>query len=138
MHSQAHILVVDDWPKWRARIEKVLKARGYAVETAASYEEAKRLLDRELFDVAVVDTRLIDADESNIDGLRLLKEIESLRKGTSLVVLTGYVTRELVASVLVDFYFVEKKHFDSDNFLKIVERAVDRAKGRQPGATMHG
>ncbi len=116
MSSQARILVVDDWPKWRTRIEKILKARGYAVETAASYAEAKRLLGGKPFEVAIVDTRLIDADESNIDGLRLLKEIERLGEATCLVVLTGYVTRALAARILTDFYFVE-----------IVEKAVDKA-----------
>ena len=127
------ILVVDDWPRWRERLEQILRARGYQVYIAASYVEARRLLCAEHFDVAIVDTRLVDADEHNIDGLLLLREIGWQSPETSLVVLTGYITRQQAEEVLgeQDFYFVEKKSFALPSFLATVEEALRRARNRR-------
>lgn len=127
------ILVVDDWARWRERLERILKAEGYVVETALSYEEARSILSRESFDVAIVDTRLVDADENNIDGLLLLREIERQSQETSLVVITGYITRQQAKKILEDreFFFVEKKRFELKPFLEIVEKAARRAQARR-------
>ncbi|MGQ9625289.1 MAG: response regulator [Anaerolineae bacterium] len=127
------ILVVDDWARWRERLERILKAEGYVVETALSYEESRSILSRESFDVAIVDTRLVDADENNIDGLLLLREIERQSPETSLVVITGYITRQQAKKILEDreFFFVEKKSFELKPFLEIVEKAARRAQARR-------
>ena len=129
---KAKILVVDDWDKWRARLTKILKAEGYSVESASSYAEADRMLSGGPFDVAIVDSRLVDADESNIDGLKLLREIDERGEGTSLIVLTGYITRERAARFLGarEFDFVEKKQFEIGRFLAMIERAVAKARKR--------
>ena len=83
------LLLVDDEDFFRESISKELALTGYAVETAGSLEEARRLLRQEAFHVAVLDMRLPDGS-----GLDLLPEIKESSPTTEVILLTAYGTVE--------------------------------------------
>ena len=59
MHpAAAQVLIVDDTEDWRRIVRRVLEPAGYRVISAASAEEAERLVAARAPDVAVVDWRL--------------------------------------------------------------------------------
>ena len=63
-----HILVVDDDKNTRKYIRAVLEAEGYTVSTAADGEEALAQLERDVFDLAVLDIMM-----PNMDGYEFTK-----------------------------------------------------------------
>lgn len=84
------ILVVDDQEAWREVLSVILEEDGHQVATAATYQEARSILENEHFDVAVLDIRLVDESPYNIEGIALLREIRDLAYTTKVVILTGY------------------------------------------------
>ena len=63
-----HIRVVDDDKNTRKYIRAVLEAEGYTVSTAADGEEALAQLERDVFDLAVLDIMM-----PNMDGYEFTK-----------------------------------------------------------------
>ena len=51
-------------------------------------------MDTERFHVAVLDVRLDESDEDNIDGLLLMEDIRRKWPTTAVIILTGYATVE--------------------------------------------
>jgi len=84
------ILVVDDYPNWRDLLQHVLEGEGYVVQVAVSHLEAITKLEKEKFDVVILDMRLVDAETYNVQGMDLLKRLKKKAPNTGAVILTGY------------------------------------------------
>ena len=80
------ILVVDDEANIRRLYSEELTDAGYRVALAASWDEARRALDREPFDLVTLDIRLGEGADG-IEALRLIKE---LHPGLPVVLVTAY------------------------------------------------
>ena len=81
----AKILLVDDEVTFTENMAKLLNARGYRVTTANSGDEAIRMLEKENFDVVVLDLKM-----PGMDGITTLKEIKKLDLFTETLILTGH------------------------------------------------
>ena len=79
------ILLVDDDEVLRERLARSLRARGYAVVTAAEAGEAVAAARRQRFAYAVVDLRM-----PGPSGLELTAALRQEAPGIRVVVLTGY------------------------------------------------
>jgi CheY-like chemotaxis protein len=90
------ILVVDDLDDWQKTLSGLLREAGYEVDVAGSLNQATKLLRSNLFDLAVIDVRLDETDESNIDGLNLASEIKHLWPSVKTIIITGYDNPEVV------------------------------------------
>ena len=70
-----NVLVVDDQRSARRNLLSLLQSfADLAVAEAATLEEARRALDRQRFDLCLIDIRLSD-DARNRDGLKLVAEV---------------------------------------------------------------
>src|SRR6266542_3299645 len=82
------ILVVDDLEEWRYIIKDVLDGK-YHVDTAASLKEALKLLrSAPPYQVVVTDIGL-SSDQTNTEGLDLLKEIHRRAPATRTIAVSG-------------------------------------------------
>ncbi|MFC2036913.1 response regulator [Chloroflexota bacterium] len=89
--NRSRILVVDDQPNWREVITDVLRDAGDYVRGADSVASAWKLLDKEDFDIAILDVRLVDSNPYDIQGIELLEQMkEKLGDRFPIVVMTGY------------------------------------------------
>jgi signal transduction histidine kinase/CheY-like chemotaxis protein len=88
--DRMNVLIVDDLQEWRDKFVSILGDAGYTIRTADSYLAASHELASHQFDVAIVDMRLVDHDDDNRDGLRLLEHIESAELDTRVIIVTGY------------------------------------------------
>jgi two-component system response regulator RegA len=79
------LLVVDDDERFRTRLVKAFRDRGFDADGAANAAEAVAAARADSPELAVVDLKL--ADGSGLDVVRALKAIDAT---TTLVVLTGY------------------------------------------------
>jgi DNA-binding NtrC family response regulator len=128
-----NILVIEDTPDWRAKLVGYLIEEGeYNIHEADNYESASELLQEQPFDVAVVDIRLVDWDEKNEQGMQLLRELDEIAdiNGTQAVVITGYGTKDRMREAFRDHDvvdFLEKQHFDPEEFKATVLKAAQMA-----------
>ena len=78
------ILVVDDERTLRETCKTFLDAQGYTVEVASKGDEAKKILETQRFDIAVIDLYMTD-----VPGLELLKVCLQHNPDTIVVMATG-------------------------------------------------
>jgi two-component system nitrogen regulation response regulator NtrX len=99
------ILVVDDESGVRSSLRGVLEDEGYSVETVASAEEAFTYLDREGYDLIIMDVWL-----PQMDGVEALEKIRQKNQDISTVMISGHGTIETaVKAIKAGAYdFIEK------------------------------
>lgn len=122
MDAKNRVLVVDSDPKMRKTFPDLLKARGYAVVTAATVKEALDRVKEETPAVVVVDLRLED-----ISGLEVIKEIKGSRSEVECVVLTGYDSQKSgTEAVNSGAYGYIREPYDMEQLLVIIRRAIEK------------
>jgi DNA-binding NtrC family response regulator len=83
------VLLVDDDEEFLEVTSERLETRGVEVSTAASAAEALDLIEKDLFDVVVLDLQM-----PGIDGIDTLKRIKEKREELQVILLTGHATVE--------------------------------------------
>lgn len=95
MQAAARLLVVEDEAQLAANLGRGLSEAGFAVELAASAEDARAHLARSAYDVLVLDLRL-----PGQDGLDFLRELRAAGAAIPVLILTARdTTEELVAGL---------------------------------------
>jgi DNA-binding NtrC family response regulator len=125
------ILIVEDYVDWRELLVGLLQREGHHVDAVATLVEAQDFFaqNREP-DLAIVDIRLVETDESNEDGMRLLAEIHTQQIWTKVIMITGHGTMETQRRAFREFQafdFFRKEQFDSEEFRQAVREAVEQA-----------
>ena len=114
------VLLIEDEKIMRVTLEDALKAAGYEV---ASFDAGKEALDASKvnpFDVVVTDVRLPD-----IDGFDIVREINRT-KDCQIIVMTAFGTiKDAVEAMKLGAFDYITKPFALDEFLMLVERALD-------------
>ena len=102
------ILVVDDEEHILKLYKKELSEEGYQVRTAASGEEALRMVEAESPDMVILDIKLQDQN-----GLEILGELRKLNKNTPVILSSAYSTyKSDFQSWLADAYLVKSSNLD--------------------------
>jgi two-component system phosphate regulon response regulator OmpR len=100
----AHVLVVDDEERVRSMLVRALTLLGYLTEGAASGYEALAALERDVYDVMVVDIRM-----PGMDGVELMRRARQMYPDLSIIVLTGHGTLDsaiaAIRSSAADYLF---------------------------------
>lgn len=120
--TQGAILVIDDELGIREACRRVLEPEGYAVETAATGQEALHKLLAEPFDLVLLDVVMPD-----IRGIDLLGPIHDKDPDTVCIIITGYATVELaVQAIKAGAYDFLSKPFTADVLLMAVRQGLER------------
>jgi CheY-like chemotaxis protein len=85
MSALHKVLVVDDDPVVARSFDRVLSAKGYAVITAASGQEALNKLETENYDVVFTDIKM-----PGMSGLEMAEQVKERRPWLPVVIITGY------------------------------------------------
>ncbi len=88
MNATKKVLVIDDDPVVGKSFDRVLTAKGYAVITVASGEEALDRLAREDYDVVYTDIKM-----PGLDGMEVARRVRASRPWLPVVIITGYGTQ---------------------------------------------
>ena len=125
------VLIVDDYADWRGLLGGLLEREGHLVQAVATKEEALAyIVENKDLDLAILDIRLVDVDESNEDGIQLLAEIRKQLSFTRVIMVTGYGTMETQRKAFKQyraFDFFSKAQFDSEEFKKAFQDAIEQA-----------
>lgn len=90
MTAARNLLIVEDEPEWCEIYADVAKREGvHSVKIAEDLAQAAAFVDEIQFAVAFIDIGLDVGDDRNIDGLRVMDKIRSVKDETSIIVVTG-------------------------------------------------
>lgn len=120
--AKANVLSVDDEEVIRSLIKRVMTKAGYAVKLAASGEEGLKIMNKESFDLVIIDLKM-----PGMGGMAFLGKMKELYPDTEAVILTGFGDIDTAVDAMKKgaFNFVTKP-FTKDTFLSIIERALER------------
>jgi DNA-binding NtrC family response regulator len=120
--SEIRLLLVDDEESFRKLTARELERQGYAVDTAGTLEEARQLLGRKIFHVALLDLRLPDGN-----GMELLPEIREHAPTTEVVMLTAFGTvQEAIRAMKQGAHDFLTKPCKLGELEAVLEKAVQR------------
>lgn len=120
--QKLHILVVDDEFSMREFLELMLTREGYAVTGAESGNQANQLLEKQFFDLILLDIRLGD-----ISGLDVLRKAKALHPKTIIIMISAYATAENAVEAMNDgAYDYLPKPFDNDELKDTIANALKR------------
>ncbi len=94
-HPPIKLLLVDDEDDYRRSCMKYMERKGHIVQEAASGAQAMMLLERDTFDVAV-----LDIDMPGMNGLELMQRICEAKINLEVVFLTGHGSIETAVSAM--------------------------------------
>ncbi len=116
------VLVVDDEPGIRNMLAWELTDQGMKVETAENGLEGLRLAGLNAYDVIISDVTMPE-----MDGLKLLQEIQKSAPNTAVIIATGFGAVETAVFAMKkgasDFIL---KPYDLGHLLTCVKKAVER------------
>jgi two-component system response regulator GlrR len=117
---EGKILLVDDDPGLLRLLSIRLRAEGYEVEAVESAHKALGILHRFSPDLVVTDLRM-----DKMDGIGLLKELQTRSPGLRVVIITahGTIPDAVTATQHGAFGFLTKP-IDKDELMSLVERAL--------------
>lgn len=125
---QNHILVVDDEENIRTLCKEILEEEGYKVTLAADGKDALAKMDRDYFDLYLVDMVM-----PSMDGLELIKRIKEKQPLAVIIVMTGYSSIEgAVKAVHAGAFQYIAKPINPQELLETV------SKGLQYGEELYG
>jgi len=128
------VLVVDDERFFRDLFQEMLAARGHAVRSASSGEEAVRMLAGERFDLLLTDIVM-----PGMDGIALVRDARSRDPELEAVAVTGHDDVRLAVDAMkagcADFLM---KPVQRQELTDVVERALERARLRREHSALLG
>jgi two-component system response regulator GlrR len=117
---EGKILLVDDDPGLLRLLSIRLRAEGYEVEAVESAHKALAILNRFSPDLVITDLRM-----DKMDGIGLLKELQTRSPGLRVVIITahGTIPDAVVATQSGAFGFLTKP-IDKDELMQTVNKAI--------------
>lgn len=120
--ERPQVLVVDDEESMCSFLHDALTAQGYRVAVARSGPEALELVQRQLFEVALLDIRL-----PGMSGVEVLRQIKHHDAGIEVVMMTGYPeVSSAVAAFKVGAYDYLTKPFQLEELHQLMARTLER------------
>jgi len=116
------ILVADDEKSMREFLDIMLKKEGYKVTLASNGEEAFKLIEKDIFDLALVDLRM-----PKQDGLSVLKRIKMVSPETVVIMITAFASADTAIKAMKEgAYDYIMKPFKIDEIKLVIENALEK------------
>ncbi len=119
----ATILLIDDEPRLRQLLARILQLEGYTILEAENARAGLKTLEREPVQLVISDVKLPDKN-----GIELTAQIKQLYPATEIIVLTAYGTiADGVTAIKNGAFDYITKGDDNDRIIPLVSRAVEKA-----------
>ncbi|MEN8143420.1 MAG: sigma-54 dependent transcriptional regulator [Gemmatimonadota bacterium] len=127
--SRVHgrILVVDDAAPMRTLLEELLTDAGYEVVSARTGEEALQIMQRDIFDVVLLDYSL-----PGIDGISVMMAAPNTQTDAEIIMMTAFADIETaVQAMRLGAFDYREKPLEPEELLLIIQRARERTELRR-------
>jgi len=130
--DSSRVLVIEDDEQLRALLGELLTGEGYETATVRTGEEGLQALQRELFDVVLLDINL-----PGMHGINVLTASPNTQTDAAFIMMTAFAEIETAveAMKLGAFDFLTKP-LDPDQLLLIIQRAIERTNLRREVARL--
>jgi DNA-binding response OmpR family regulator len=88
MKNEKRILLIDDEEVMHFGFTKVLQEPGVVLDSALTFEEAKKCITTRLYDAAIVDLRL--SNSTHMEGFDCIRLLRSLQNRCRILMMTAY------------------------------------------------
>lgn len=120
MPAKNRILVVDDEEALRTILGSELEGEGYAVQMAGDGDEAIKILEKDTFDLILLDIKM-----PTVDGFEVLKFVKQHQPATKVIMLTGFADlKNAIESKKLGAEDFVSKPYDLVDLLTTVERVL--------------
>jgi len=121
MDEKPKILVVDDEDSHRIMLRAVLSEDGYAVTEAADGTDAIMAVEKEAFDVILLDIRM-----TYMDGIEALTEIRKMSPLVPILIMTAYAcVKTAVEALKAGAFDYLTKPLDIEELKILIEKALE-------------
>ncbi len=116
-----NLLIIDDQLLYLKSLEMALKKK-YKVFSASTYDQSiKKMMDQNI-DIALIDIRLDENDNQNVDGLKILEWIQKNKPQIPVFMMSAYREFSYAEQALnlgAKHFF--RKPIDVENLLAVLE-----------------
>lgn len=120
MNAPIKILIVDDEEVVRRGFARTLAGDHCQVDVASDGAEAMRKMDRQAFDVLLLDLRM-----PGMDGMAVLRQVKTKWPEAEVIVITGYPALDTAKeSVALGAYDYLAKPVGPDEVIKVTHGAI--------------
>jgi two-component system nitrogen regulation response regulator NtrX len=117
------ILIVDDEKDIRFLLSSILIDEGYKTIEAKSISDSEIIINKDNFDLAIIDISLGDKKK---DGIFLLNTVKKKNKDIPVIMISGHATIKIaVDSMKLGAYEFLEKPFNKDRLLNFVKRGLE-------------
>ncbi len=134
MSKAQKILVVDDDPRMCDSLKLILSIKGYETKTCNSGKEAIEYLNKNTFDLVLLDMFMPD-----INGCQIMDHINTQDSYTPVIVMTGDSSMQsVIDSLRRRAYDYLNKPFNPDEMLTAVGNAIDYRRLKSENSKLNG
>lgn len=120
--SKEKLLVVDDEQSMREFLDIMLKKEDYRVTLASNGEEVIRLIEKEIFDLILMDIRM-----PRMDGITVLKKAKTICPETVVIMITAYASADTAIKAMKEgAYDYITKPFKIEEIKLIIKNALEK------------
>ena len=94
------ILILEDDEAWQKIYAYIFSKRKVVTYITGDKDGALQNLNDRSFDIAIIDIRLEDTDQTNFDGMEVVKHLQVTSPKTTIVVKSGFLTIALMEELL--------------------------------------
>lgn len=137
MKKVKRVIVIEDNKNLLVTYEAILKMAGYQVDISENLDEALLKINSNTYHVALVDLQLVEHDEFDRAGVKIIKYFQELNEGTQTVVVSGQKTPEVFVEVLQElgvFEYILKKEITPEHITAAINNAYNKCNIRRFGA----
>jgi two-component system response regulator HydG len=121
MSEKPKILIVDDEPSHRTMLRAVLAQEGYAVAEAPDGRDAVEAVEKDAFDLILLDIRM-----TAMDGIEALAEIRKISPLVPVLIMTAYASVQTAVEALKAGAFdYLTKPLDIEELKVLIDKALD-------------
>ena len=118
------ILIVDDEARMRDSLNVLLSSKGYNIQTGCNGREAIECLNKDSYDIVLLDMIMPD-----MDGYQVMDYIKSKQLDPMVIIMTGHASIDsAVESLKRGAYDYLRKPFDFEQLLARVKNTIDQIK----------
>jgi len=116
------ILVADDEQSMREFLDIMLKKEGYKVSLASSGEEVVKLMEKDIYDLILMDIRM-----PKLDGISALKKAKTISPETVVIMITAYASADTAIKAMKEgAYDYITKPFKIEEIKLIIKNALEK------------
>jgi DNA-binding NtrC family response regulator len=125
--TASRILVIDDEASIRESLQTLLEMEGFSIETANDGEEGLRKLERQTYDLVLLDLAL-----PGRDGIEILRDIHARLPALPIIMITAYgAVANVVDAIHTGASNFVQKPWDNEKLLADIRAAVGKARVEQ-------